>query len=438
MTEETSPAEANTPSQPRRQIRKLRLKNYRNLRIEDGVTIDDLTLLVGPNGFGKTSFLRVLRFLRDAWVGSVEERRGVTHFEVATAHWGGPRILDATLPYPSVVEVAVEVFGATDAGFDGLELVEEIKVSNDRVTVHTEILNFFDYDGVGEASIYQTKNSEGRVVIYNHHNAVSVKAIPKNLLSPTELPVHTITSGLQRGDLSFDGYETLVEATILLQNLMREWAFYDASQMDLEAVRRAQPEIGLGDIDLSPSGENLPLVIFNLCKDIDFQERLVEAMRQLFPDTRTIRPTIIGRVSLSLEWYKHGIKRPFYLDEMSDGTVRMLCWATVLLSPIPPSLIVIDEPEASLHPAWLRVLAGWIRDAARRTQVIISTHSPDLLDYFTEDAASVRIFEPDKENPAYATVRKFDPATVADKLAEGWKLGDLYRVGDPELGGWPW
>jgi predicted ATPase len=68
-------------------------------------------------------------------------------------------------------------------------------------------------------------------------------------------------------------------------------------------------------------------------------------------------------------------------NEMSDGTVRMLCWAAILLSPTLPSLLVIDEPELGIHAAWMPVLANWIKDASQKTQLIVSTHSPDLLSY---------------------------------------------------------
>jgi predicted ATPase len=121
---------------------------------------------------------------------------------------------------------------------------------------------------------------------------------------------------------------------------------------------------------------------------------------------------------------------------MSDGTVRMLCWATILHSPLLPSLIVIDEPELGLHVSWMPVLAEWIKKAATKTQIIITTHSPDLLDHFTDCLENVFCFY--SENRTHFSVKSLSKEMLDQKLEEGWQLGDLYRVGDPSIGGWPW
>ena len=121
---------------------------------------------------------------------------------------------------------------------------------------------------------------------------------------------------------------------------------------------------------------------------------------------------------------------------MSDGTVRMLCWAIILNSPHLPSLIVIDEPELGIHVKWLSYLAEWIKNAATRTQIIICTHSPDLLDKFTDRLENVHVFEASNQEQNLFHVKTLSRDRLQDRLDEGWELGDLYRVGDPEVGGW--
>ncbi len=68
--------------------------------------------------------------------------------------------------------------------------------------------------------------------------------------------------------------------------------------------------------------------------------------------------------------------------QLSDGSIRFICLATALLQPNPPATIIIDEPELGLHPAAISILAELIQDAAKRTQVIIATQSPALIDNF--------------------------------------------------------
>lgn len=108
----------------------------------------------------------------------------------------------------------------------------------------------------------------------------------------------------------------------------------------------------------------------------------------------------------------------------------------ILNSPVLPSLLVVDEPELGLHPAWLNTLAKWIKAAAAKTQVIVTTHSPDLLDHFTDRVNDVICFQYDGKihfKPTHLSEKALKP-----KLDDGWQLGDLYRVGDPDIGGWPW
>ncbi len=125
------------------------------------------------------------------------------------------------------------------------------------------------------------------------------------------------------------------------------------------------------------------------------------------------------------------------MNELSDGTVRMLCWATVLLSPVLPSLLVIDEPELGIHPAWMPILAEWIKRASHHTQVIVSTHSPDLLDNFSDCVENVYCFCRNTNKIQYS-ISNLKMDQFRESFAEGWQLGDLYRVGDSKVGGWPW
>ena len=83
-----------------------------------------------------------------------------------------------------------------------------------------------------------------------------------------------------------------------------------------------------------------------------------------------------------LEWRQKGSSFPYQPWQLSDGTIRFVCLATALLQPVPPSTILIDEPELGLHPFALEVLASLIHEAAQKTQVIVSTQSPLLLNHF--------------------------------------------------------
>jgi predicted ATPase len=423
-------------------ITRIHARNYRNLILEESLTLTSLNIFVGANGSGKSNLIRILRFLQDAITGAPDERRGVTRFENAMARFGSGRILDVSLDFPAFVELGISFTDAEQVLYQhGMRL--EVRDEN-TVLVRGEELSYQEKQPDGEAKklvVYESSPKEPNTTYLTLWEAVNknhvhyVPDLPKN-----ELFFHSLPE-------KYSDFEPYDKNSPILENTRREviknlntWTFYDSGRMNIEAVRRATPDLGNTDIRLESSGENLLIVLHNLIgEDIEFDERLNEAFRELFPRTRKIRILPVGRRTVQLELYPHqDSKNALYQDDLSDGTIRMLCWAAVLLSPNLASLIVLDEPEAGIHPAWLRVLAGWIREASRKTQVIVSTHSSDLLDYFTEDLESVYVFQDSSENPGKTEIKRLESVLLSPKLDEGWKLGDLYSVGDPGVGGWPW
>lgn len=100
------------------------------------------------------------------------------------------------------------------------------------------------------------------------------------------------------------------------------------------------------------------------------------------------------------------------------------------------SMLAIDEPEMNLHPAWQKLFANEVLKCQGFNQCFISTHSPDFLDEFTQgflsQDVSVFVFDPVSRFP----IRQLKIDELIQEL-ENWTLGDLYRVGDPMIGGWP-
>jgi hypothetical protein len=155
----------------------------------------------------------------------------------------------------------------------------------------------------------------------------------------------------------------------------------------------------------------------------------------MIPDLREIKVVSVSDEAHSLRLDLGG-GRPFKLGEMSHGTIKALLLALLVSTPVPMRLLSIDEPELNLHPAWLRILGQWLVACRSSDQLIVSTHSPDLLDAFTEafraDQVNLFVF-----NWPRRGVCRVEPAELDTFFAEGWELGDLYRVGEPKLGGWP-
>ncbi|MBF0510248.1 MAG: AAA family ATPase [Deltaproteobacteria bacterium] len=430
-------------------LEKLTTGNYKNLALDPGVTLSNLNIFIGPNGSGKSNFIAALKFLNQCVAGRPGVDRGITAFQEAVDTLGGAKILDATMKRPATVTLAYQ-FGTEDVAIPSKLLKLELWAASGQqlVTINKEVLddaheegmpgfdyNFTKYEGDPEsAKGYYYRHSEsdsntGEVADFVLIGGQAVFNRPDDELALTRVA--------NLGNMDDSKFQPSVDLARNLVRGVKGWRFYYANEMSLRHIKESEPKIGGRETRLSPSGDNLALVLENLINEnVDFEEVLNDAMRHLLPFTRKVRPIRSGRMRLTLEWHVQGVKEPFYLNELSDGTIHMLCLATILLAPDLPSLLVIEEPEIGLHVAWMPLLAEWIKRASEQTQVIISTHSPDLLDQFTDSVEHVLCFN--KKDQHHFSVRTMDRKGVAEHFTEGWELGDLYRVGDPDVGGWPW
>src|SRR5208282_1601521 len=375
-------------------LHSLLTQNYKNLFLCNKVELSNLNIYIGPNGSGKSNTLSVLEFLKNCITGRSDE--SVSQFDNAVSKIGGSKMLDITMSRPNEVLFQYNFNHSRDLP-KGLALdlsmyigAKDTKVSISKESLHDlftrQQMPFYYYKyhdihaGEGVVSVWDDESKQ------NSHFE-KVKDVPTDSLGLVELD-HLLEQINKPPEMT-----PIYRQRRQLTEFINKWHFYNANYMNLEQVRTSEPKIGPSDIFLSPSGHNLALVIYNLVqKDINFEDSLNYAMKSILPNTRRVRPVITGLTSLNLEWYFENITEPFYLNEMSDGTVRMLCWAAILLSPALPSLLTIDEPELGIHSAWMPILAEWIKKASRKTQVIICTHNPDLLDHFTEDAENVLSF----------------------------------------------
>lgn len=126
------------------------------------------------------------------------------------------------------------------------------------------------------------------------------------------------------------------------------------------------------------------------------------------------------KIKVALSWKTKGSDYPMQPYHLSDGSIRFICLATALLQPDPPSTIIIDEPELGLHPEAIRILGELIEDASKRTQIIVATQSPLLLDQFSiEDIVVVNRKE------GQSTFERLQYADFNEWL-ESYSVGELW------------
>ena len=221
--------------------------------------------------------------------------------------------------------------------------------------------------------------------------------------------------------------------------LLANMAFYPGFDVTRSSTLRTNAADIKPVTTLSANGDNLGTVLHEILTRYDYRssaEELRDFLRVAYPAFEEIHcdttfgtpPQVLVRVR------EQGMSRSMEMWELSDGMLRFLCLATALLNPRPRPLVAIDEPELGLHPGLLPVVAEMIKTAAERTQVMVTTHSPDLLNCF--DIADVAVMARNTDDAKVAWHRPANRKTLVKMLDNitGETLGDLHRSGELEAG----
>jgi predicted ATPase len=175
---------------------------------------------------------------------------------------------------------------------------------------------------------------------------------------------------------------------------------------------------------LRPDAANLAAFLYRLMQNNpDHYANIVDATRMVAPflDEFVLEPSRLNQEKIRLEWREKGSDTYFNAFALSDGTLRFICLSTLLLQPILPSTILLDEPELGLHPYAITVLAELLRGAATRTQVIVSTQSVNLVNQF--EPADIIVVEREEGQSVFRHLDKAEMGTWLDDYG----LGDLWE-----------
>ena len=174
---------------------------------------------------------------------------------------------------------------------------------------------------------------------------------------------------------------------LAVREAVRGWRFYDQFRTDFESQARAA-QIGTWTPILHHDGSNLAAALQTIM-EIRSDEALATTLEDAFPGSRLYVEDRNGRFDLQLQ--QHGLLRPLSAAELSDGTLRYLLSTAALLTPRPPELMVLNEPETSLHPDLLPALARLILAAAAHTQIIVVSHAQKLIEILTAAPLCMRL-----------------------------------------------
>jgi predicted ATPase len=346
----------------------LAVENYRSLR-QLIVPLTDLTVVTGANGTGKSSLYRALRLLADAArngaVAALAREGGLP-----STLWAGPEKIGR-----AVREGAYPVQGTVRSGPVTLRLGfggDEFSYAIDFGLPVGDGLSAFALDPeIKRESIWNGPLLRPAAVLCERDNTIVRIREDGGRAWSRPYPIR-----LHDSMLSEFADPRLAPEVLRVREQVRSWRFYDHMRTDAAAPARAT-QIGTRTPVLSHDGSDLAAALQTIRENgvVDDLDRAVDTA---FPGSRvTVEAEGGGRLGLRL--HQHGLLRPLTAPELSDGTLRYLLWAAALLAPRPAGLLVLNEPETSLHPQLLAPLATMISAAAARSQVIVVSHAEALV-----------------------------------------------------------
>lgn len=384
-------------------VQSIRLENFLSFRDSTEVPLGPLNVIIGPNGSGKSNLLEAFDVLRNApeqLPKPIREGGGVQEWL-----WKGAN----GLPVASL-----DVVVAHPAGEFGLRYRLSFTATGYRFTIVDErIENGQPEAGSPEPCFYYhfdngrpTLNVKGEKRHLRHEDVNIERSILAQRRDPDQYPEITWLAGI------------LPE-----MRLYREWSFgrYTAPRLPQRA--------DLPNDMLEPDASNLGLVLNRLRRDPVVKVRLLEALQELYDGIDDYGVHIEGgTVQVFLQEGRFVIPA----NRLSDGTLRYLCLLAILCHPNPPPLVCIEEPELGLHPDILPALAGLLREASTRCQLIVTTHSEVLVDAMTETPECVLVCE---KRGGETSLHRLSKEELAPWL-EQYRLGALWMRG--EIGGTRW
>lgn len=384
-------------------IEYLRVENYRALRKVELKQITPLTVLLGPNGSGKSTLFDVFSFLsecfqfglRHAW-----DRRG-----------RGRELKTRGEDVPVVIEIKYRETPGSRL------MTYHLAVDEDRgkVVVAEEWLAWTRGKGAGRPFRFlDYKRGQGAAISGEDPDA-SGKRVDSPLRSPDLIAVNTLGQFAEHPRVA------------ALREFITDWY---VSYLSIDDTR-GQPEAGPQE-RLSRTGDNLPNVIQYLKEQHpDRLEKIFEVLRARVPRLETVlaEPMQDGRLLLQIK--DAPFERPVLSRFASDGTLKLLAYLVLLYDPEPPRFVGIEEPENFLHPRLLPELAEECRAATKRSQLLVTTHSPFFLDGVRP--AEVRVLYRDELGHTQA-VRAVEIQGIPEFMEAGASMGHLWLEGRFGLG----
>jgi predicted ATPase len=358
------------------------VKGFKSFASIEKLPLEPINVVIGPNGSGKSNFIGVFAFLNAIRDGHLQD--------YVTKSGGAEKILHFGSKTTGVIEIHISF----------KEEVNQYKIElgpapGDQLYPAGEIVWFWNKSRFPDEPYAEPLNPQGREAGISNPKAKKVV-----------------------------GY---------VRDHLEKWRLYHFHDTSADSPMKKTASLNDNRF-LRPDGSNLAAFLYFLRKKHEESYGLIRSTVQRvapFFDDFQLEPKQLNPDTIILEWRHKNSDAYFDATMISDGTLRFIALATLFLQPdrYRPSVILVDEPELGLHPYAITMLASLIKQAATKTQVIVGTQSPLLLDHFRpEDVLVANRVE------GATQLTRLESAKLA-KWLEDYSLGQLWEKN--EIGGRP-
>lgn len=374
----------------------LKIKGFRRLSNVD-ITFRPLTVMVGANGVGKTSMLDVMTLLAASADGKLNDAISELSGIGSIASYDGDKKIELALSMNVEGQSPIEYnISLASSGLAYEIQSEQLKQTRkqDRspfmhIDSHFTDVKYFEVD-------------QGKLLRPNWEHSLSessLSQVPKMFKEPEFFRRSLASSTL------YHVLNVAPRAPVRLPQLMRP------SKLP------------------GKDGEDLVSCLYYLREsDRDRFESIEDTLRAAFHDFERLDFPPVAAGTMTLAWKDRNYSRPIFAHQLSEGTLRFLWLITLLHSPSLPAITMIDEPEVSLHPEMLRLLAELFREASQRTQLMVATHSDRLVRFLDPSELAVM----DMGENGMSSIRWADSLDIQTWMKD-YSLDELWQMG--RLGG---
>lgn len=381
----------------------LKVHDFRSL-IDVQVPLRGLNVMIGPNGAGKTALLETIQLLQHGSQLQLDD--------FIVAHGGIDSLINrgsnGNRPNRTSIEILVEVENSQRSDRPMVYSVE-LQSLQHTAAKGTERLEWQIYP---DPPPLRYIDAQGERIRYFDPDTKKLEEpdwqVRPNELALAQMPKHKLFQepGALRDLLASAVYQSFLDTN------------------PRSPVRL--PQTLTTAIRPGPNGEGLYSALFNLrSKARDVYERILALLEQGFPGFHRIEFEVVGAGQVTLMWLDRHAKEPLYPNQLSEGTLRFLWLITSLLSPAIPPILMLDEPEVSLHPELLMLLAAVLQEAAINSQVMVATHSPDLIRWLRPEQVLVVDKSEGASSYVWADSMRLDDWLREYTLDELWLMGTL-------------